>query len=223
MQIENKPLQFSSGSFCFKGRRIIIIRSFCNHDIAVQRAIYIWYGDNANEQTALRFYLYLLRDKTNEIYLINSTEICERYGASVEGQPIFHTGQIDQEILRAFSGNNKENKPLSDNKQIQFQQEWEKLTETKDVLRVWKDNEIQAVPEDHYDSLILETLEKLHDQQGMKDFIKTGSVLGEIVDRIDVDIDLFYLEYRIRHFVYSGVLELKGIPKSMIHYSVKLR
>jgi hypothetical protein len=32
-----------------------------------------------------------------------------------------------------------------------------------------------------------------------------------------------FLEYRIRHLVYTGVLELKGIPKSMRHYSVKLR
>jgi hypothetical protein len=32
-----------------------------------------------------------------------------------------------------------------------------------------------------------------------------------------------YLEYRLRHLIYNGILELKGIPKSMRHYSVKLR
>ncbi|TQR38069.1 DUF3658 domain-containing protein [Brevibacillus brevis] len=33
----------------------------------------------------------------------------------------------------------------------------------------------------------------------------------------------FFLEYRIRHLIYSGVLELKGIPKSMRHYSIRIR
>jgi len=189
-------------------------------DIADHTVIYIWYGNNAEEQTALGFFLYLLREKTNEIILVNSTELYERYGATVEGQAIFHTGQLEPEVLRTFFGNNK---PLSDNKRIQFHREWGKLSQTKDVLRLWMDDEIQTVPEHHYDSLILETLEILHDAQETKGFIMTGSVLGEIVDRIDGHIDIFFLEYRIRHLVYSGVLELKGIPKSMRHYSVKLR
>ncbi|MGE7694209.1 hypothetical protein ACQKNC_08805 [Lysinibacillus sp. NPDC094177] len=34
---------------------------------------------------------------------------------------------------------------------------------------------------------------------------------------------VYFLECRIRFLVYSGVLALKGIPKSMGHYSVKLR
>ncbi|WP_429469390.1 DUF3658 domain-containing protein [Neobacillus sp. B4I6] len=33
----------------------------------------------------------------------------------------------------------------------------------------------------------------------------------------------FYLEYRIRHLIYSGFLELKRIPRSIRFYSVKLR
>ncbi|ULT59810.1 DUF3658 domain-containing protein [Neobacillus drentensis] len=36
-------------------------------------------------------------------------------------------------------------------------------------------------------------------------------------------INAFFLEYRIRYLIYSRFLELKGIPKSMRHYSVKPR
>ncbi|WHY67808.1 DUF3658 domain-containing protein [Neobacillus sp. SuZ13] len=32
-----------------------------------------------------------------------------------------------------------------------------------------------------------------------------------------------YIEYRIRYLIYKGFLELKGIPRSMRHYRVKLR
>ncbi len=40
---------------------------------------------------------------------------------------------------------------------------------------------------------------------------------------MDAPPNIFFLEYRIRYLVYSGGFELKGIPKSMHHYSVKLR
>ncbi|MET3696619.1 uncharacterized protein DUF3658 [Bacillus oleivorans] len=192
-------------------------------DIANNVPIYIWYGNNADEQTGLRFFLYLLREKTNEIFLMNATELYERYGTNEEEQPYLHTSQMEPKNLRLFYENNNEKKPLSDRERMQFNQEWEKLSETKEVLRLWIDDEIKGVPEYHYDSLIIETIEKLHHKQGTKDYIKTGSVIGEILTQMDAYINIFFLEYRIRHLVYSGVLALKGIPKSMRHYSVKLR
>ncbi|WP_057776153.1 DUF1835 domain-containing protein [Cytobacillus dafuensis] len=192
-------------------------------DIANDVPIYIWYGNNADEQTGLRLLLYLLREKTNEIFLMNSIELYVRYSATEEEQPIFHTGQMASKNLRLLFENNKENKPLSDKKRIQFHKEWEKLSQTKEVLRLWIDDEIKGVPKHHYDPLIIETIGKLHHKQGTKDFIKTGSVIGEILTQMDSYINYSFLEYRIRHLIYSGVLELKGIPKSMRHYSVKLR
>lgn len=51
----------------------------------------------------------------------------------------------------------------------------------------------------------------------------TGTVIDETVKKMDESANVFFLEYRIRHLIYSWVLELKGIPKSMRHYSVKLR
>ncbi|WP_243355494.1 DUF1835 domain-containing protein [Bacillus litorisediminis] len=191
-------------------------------DIANHVPIYIWYGNNADEQTGLRFFLYLLRDKTNEIFLINGTELNERFCATEEDQSFLHTSQIEPKKLRIIYENNKEEKPLSDQKRNQFHKEWETLSQTKEVLRLWKNNQIKGVPEYHYDPLIIETIEKLHHKQGIKDFIQTGSVIGEIVKQMNAYINIFFLEYRIRHLVYSGVLALKGIPKSMRHYSVKL-
>lgn len=178
-------------------------------DIADDTAIYVWHGNNANEQTSLRFFLYILRNKTNEIFLVNTAELS--------------TGKMDAKSFRLFFENGKDNTLLADNERNQFHREWEKISETKDVLRLWLDNEIKSVPTCYYDSFILETIKKLHEEQETKDFIKTGNVLGEIVERVNEPIDIFFLEYRIRYLVYSGALELKGIPKSMHHYSVKHR
>ncbi|MBS4192156.1 DUF1835 domain-containing protein [Bacillus sp. FJAT-49705] len=193
-------------------------------DIPTEVPIYIWYGNNADEQTGLRFFLNLLRDKTNEIFLINSTDLYERYIHSIdEEQPTFHTSQIESRNLRLLFEQGNGNQPLSDRDRIQFQREWETLSLTSDVLRLWINGEIIGVSEHYYDPQIISTLEKLHIEQENKDFIQTGRVIGETLQQMDEVVNVFFLEYRIRHLVYSGVLELKGIPKSMRHYRVKLR
>jgi len=183
-------------------------------DIPNDVPIYIWFGNNPDEQTGLRFFLYLLREITNEIMLINST---------AEEEQFFHTAQLDSNVMTRIFERNKRNNPLTENERNDFYQEWENLAQTKEVLRIWSGEEIKGVPEDIYDPLIIETIEILHSQQETKDFIKTAVVVGEIFTQMDTYIDYFFLEYRIRHLVYSGVLELKGIPKSMRHYSVKLK
>lgn len=173
-------------------------------DIGDNVPIYIWYGNNANEQTGLRFYLYLLREKANKIFLMNVT------------------GEIDSEKFRGFFINNKDQNPLCDNIRSRFYGEWEQLAQSKEVLRIWRKNEIKGVLESYYDDYILKTIEKLHQQQDTKDFVNVGDVIGELLVMMDTYIDVFFLEYRIRHLIYSGALALKGIPKSMRHYSVKL-
>ncbi|KOS68984.1 hypothetical protein AEA09_10805 [Lysinibacillus contaminans] len=186
-------------------------------DISGEVPIYIWYGDNVDEQVGLRFFLYVLRNKENDIFLVNTTELST---SKNEEQPIFHTSQMESKDLRLVFNNGS--KPLTDQERLIFQKEWETLSKTEEVLRLWVNEEIIGVPENHYDTHIIRTVEKLHNEQITKDFIKTGTVLGELVTQMDEIINIWFLEYRVRHLVYSGVLELKGIPKSMRHYSIKL-
>ncbi|MGE7674874.1 DUF1835 domain-containing protein [Lysinibacillus sp. NPDC094403] len=183
-------------------------------DISNHVPIYIWYGNNTNEQCGLRFFLYLLRDKSNEIFLINTTE---------HNKTICATSQLDSQQLAQLFVNIKEKKPLTTQDRLIFQNEWETLSKTNDVLRLWIDNEIKGVPENYFDLLIIKTIENLHNEQETKDFIKTGTVIAELLPFMDELPSVFFLECRIRFLVYCGVLVLKGIPKSMGHYSVKLR
>ncbi|MGK5509127.1 DUF1835 domain-containing protein [Brevibacillus formosus] len=193
-------------------------------DISDHVPIYIWYGKNADEQTGLRFILYLLRDKKNDIFIINSTELYQRYIASkAEDQPVFCTGQIESKNLKLIFERTIDGKPLSDKDRKLFNKEWEALTQSKEVLRLWINDEIKEVPENHFDTFILQAVEKLHQEQGNKEYISTARVIGEILQQMDEGIGDFFLEYRIRNLIYSGVLELKGIPKSMRHYSIRLR
>lgn len=192
-------------------------------DTAPHVPIYIWYGNNAEEQTGLRLYLTLLKDKPNKIYLMNTTELYEKYIAVEDGSAYFHTGLLDSKQLKLFFQKEQNNEPLSEEKRIYFQEEWCALSEKEEVLRIWKNGQIQTVPEDHYDSLIIRKLEKLHQKQESPEFILTAKVIGEIVAEQEEFVDYFYLEFRMRHLVYNGTLEIKGVPKSMRHYRIKLR
>ncbi|MDQ0429833.1 hypothetical protein QOZ98_002661 [Planomicrobium stackebrandtii] len=192
-------------------------------DIAPDIPVYIWYGGNAKEQIGLRFYLYLLRNKTNRIILMNTMELYEKYMAVEDGSVYFHTGFLNAEKLKLFFKNEQNAEPLPKEKRDYYLKEWAALSETEEVLRIWKDEELKTVPADYYDLLIIEKLEKLHQKQESKDFILTGKVIGEIVAELQEFVDSFYLEYRIRQLLYSGVIEIKGIPKSMSHYRIKLR
>lgn len=79
------------------------------------------------------------------------------------------------------------------------------------------------MPEDYYDSFILKTIGKMHQKHENIDFIRAGRLIGEILHQMDEIVGDVYFEYRLRDLIYSGVLELKGIPKSMRQYSVKQR
>ncbi|MGN7386708.1 DUF1835 domain-containing protein [Sporosarcina sp. SAFN-015] len=193
-------------------------------DIPSQYPIYIWYGDNVDEQIALRFLLFLLRDKANDIFLLNSTELYAKYITSQgENRKISYTSQIESNDLRILFVKGKKDAPLSEQLRSQLLEEWLFLAQTKEDLRIWEKDEIKGVNEDYFDSLIIDTLEMLHRKQEKKDFIMAGMVIGEVLAETKELINVFFLEYRIRNLLYSGFLEFKGIPKSMRHYSVKLR
>ncbi|MFJ5714483.1 DUF1835 domain-containing protein [Neobacillus sp. NPDC093127] len=192
-------------------------------DIPENVPIYIWYANNGNEQTGLRLILQLIREKANDIFLINTTVLYDKWMASKEEiRSVFHSNELHPGELKFLFEKSKMVEPLSHGERIQFQREWEVLAQSKGVLRLWQNGAVTEVPEQYYDSLIINTIEQLHCDQEGKDFIRTGRVIGEILHQMDESVGDSYLEYRIRHLVYSGVLELKGIPKSMRHYSVKL-
>lgn len=172
-------------------------------DIPSHLPIYIWYGHNAEEQCGLRFFLCLLRDKSNDIILINTGE--------------------QNAINRQWDIALYDKKPLTTKEHLMFQQQWQDLAQTKDVCRLWRHQRIQGVSENHYDSVIISILGQLHHEQGSIDFIQTGVFLSELLVRMEEPPNIFFLEYRVRTLVYSGEFELKGIPKSMRHYQVRLR
>ena len=72
-------------------------------------------------------------------------------------------------------------KLLSPSERGHFQTEWMALSESKAVLRIWQNREIIFVNENHFDSFIMTTIQKLYAEQGHKDFILAAKIIGEVL------------------------------------------
>ncbi|MBV7509677.1 DUF1835 domain-containing protein [Bacillus sp. sid0103] len=191
--------------------------------ILAQVPIVIWTAENANEQTGVCFLLYLLKEKTNPIYLMNTTIAYQELFNTSEYQYFyFHTGEVMPEKLKAIY-QKKLSKPLTVRERSQFEKEWLSLSDSKGVVRIWESNKIKTVNEDYFDEMIVTAAQQLHSKQKEKDFMKSGRIIGEVLGHIDNNVGDAFLEYRLRSLIYKGIFEIKGIPKGMRYYSVKLR
>ena len=185
--------------------------------------IVIWSGDNADEQTGIRYILNLLKEKPNDISLVNTTTAYQELFNTNEVQYFcYHTAHVEPEKLNLIY-QKKLSKTLSFETINQFHLEWKSLSETQEVLRVWEDNQVNSVNETHFDQLIIACAEKVHTEQIEKDFMRSAMLIGEVLGELEGGMSDTFLEYRIRHLIHNGVFDMKGNLKSMRHYSVKLK
>lgn len=183
----------------------------------------IWTAENADEQTGIRYLFYLLKEKANDMILINTTTAYQELFNTEEYQYLYsHTGGPEPEKINDIF-QKKLSSPLTVEERRRFEKEWLTLAESKEVLRIWKNQSIKAVNEDYFDEMIISTAQKLHTKQREKDFIKAPRIIGEVFARIDQHVGDAFLEDRLRALIYKGVFEIKGIPKGMRYYSVKLK
>lgn len=186
--------------------------------------IIIWAGENAHEQTGLRFVLYLLKEKTNDIYIIHTNEA---YKIHFERPAIDfiprNMGEFSSEQLKQIYENKKNNHELTKAERKAFEQQWEQLCEDKEVLRIWESNQILSVPETLYDDYIINTVKKLHQEKKDTEFIKSARIIGEVIGHLDQYVGDQFIEYRVRRLIVDGIFDMEGVPKAMHFYSVKIR
>ncbi len=185
--------------------------------------IIIWTGENAHEQTALRFVLSLLEEKTNDMVIINSTSSYKKHfkAAEDDGYPL-HTGEITTEKLMAIYQTDRK-EPLMKSERARIVKEWEQLSTRQEVLRIWEDRQIVSVDETYYDDYIIDTARSLHRERGNHDFIKSARLIGEALGHCNQYIGDQFFEYRVRQLILDGIFDIEGVLTAMRYYSVKLR
>ncbi|MCR8853673.1 DUF1835 domain-containing protein [Lysinibacillus fusiformis] len=186
--------------------------------------IIIWAGENAHEQTGLRFVLYLLKGKTNDIFIVNTNEAYKTHfdRTKIDFTPS-HMGELSSEQLKQIYENEKNGHALTQTERKALEQQWEKLCEDKEVLRIWESNKIVSVPETFYDEYIINTVKKFHQKKKHNDFIKSARIIGEIVGHLNQYVGDQFIEYRVRRLIVDGIFDMEGVPKAMRYYSIKIR
>ncbi|QPA31145.1 DUF1835 domain-containing protein [Thermaerobacillus caldiproteolyticus] len=195
----------------------------CIDSIPEQATIMIWSGENAHEQTGLRYVLYLLREKANRIVVINSAQAHREIFNTKEIQyHTWYTGEIGPEKLRVIIEQRKCYHFLPPDERNRLVQEWESLANSDAVLRIWKNEKIESVQEDYYDKRIIKAAKKLHEKFQENDFIKAARLIGEVYGHLNQYVGDQYLEYRLRALIEQGVFKAEGSLEAMRYYSVKL-
>ncbi len=186
--------------------------------------IVIWGGDSAHEKIGSRYVEYLLKEYKNEIIEINAVKICERkYNTPKHQQYYRHAGEIVSEKLIEVFHELKRIHPLTTEQRSKYEQEWLGYAETKQVLRLWNDGEVDTVEENVLDEYLLHTVSKLQNRSNAGGFIKAARVVGEAMGYLEQYIGDAFFEFRLRSLINEGKLEIQGVPSAMRYYSVRIK
>lgn len=190
-----------------------------------EQPVTIWISESASEQTGLRYVLYLLKENSNQIRVINTTKIMDELFC-VPGQiqyVVKHTGEIAPEKFVAIYEEAAKINFLEQSERSRVEAEWLELAESSDNLRIWQDGRIKNLPENYYDKYIADKVKKLHNQQAKKEYIKSARVIGEVLGTLEQHLGDEFLQYRLRELIKQGIFEVEGNMKAMRLYSVRFK
>lgn len=187
------------------------------HTIPVETPITIWKANNAHEHVGLCFVMAQLKDKKN-IRVINTSEASKEI--LKQEYDISGTGELPPESLALLQKSFVELPYLTVEKRMQFEYEWDRLSNSTEFLRVWKENEVHFVQEDYFDQFIIECAKSIGAD---REFLKAPRVIGEALGLVEQLVGDTFLEYRLKELIKQEVFEFVGSLDEMRFYSVKLK
>lgn len=192
--------------------------------IPEQAKIVIWTESNASEQTGLRLIAHLLGKRPNEIIVCDACAICEELFNRPDAYiNYYHSGEIPSDKLREALLRIDEGSRLGAADIARLSQEWKEISRQSGALRIWQEDTLLEVPAEYYDSYLLEKLDSLQPPPGDDGFLKSARLVGEALGYCEQYVGDAYFEHRVRELIYSGVLEIKGVPTAMRFYSIRRR
>ncbi|KAB2441352.1 DUF1835 domain-containing protein [Bacillus luti] len=187
------------------------------HSIPNETPIIIWKADNAHEHVGLCFVIAQLKGKKN-IRIINTSEaskIILKQDYAIRG-----TGELSPESLSAVLRNCVDTPYLTIESRVNFENEWDRLSNSTEFLRVWKESNVHSVQEDYFDQFIMECAKSVGAD---REFLKAPRVIGEALGLVEQLVGDTFLEYRLKQLIKQEVFEFEGSLDEMRFYSVKLR
>ncbi len=194
--------------------------------ITPEAQVIIWADDNEVEEIGLRHAVYLLKDLPNQIVWCNPCVQAENLYTLDHPESMCkyrHSGEIGVRAMEYVLHHMEHAVVLSSEYRQQLAAEWTELSSHSSVLRILEKGRIVHVSPDYFDYEILRRLDAVStytDSEGYE-FCRATRIVGEVLGHSDHVIGDYYYEYRLREMIYSGILEIQGIPAAMRYYSVR--
>lgn len=175
----------------------------------------IWNFENAHEQTGTRFTLKQLGERDRPVQLMNVPSIFHKGRTTTM---YLHLGEFSSAKLDELLGTMAP-EPISDDRRNQLLTEWDELSQSTSLLRVWQNKQLVSVPEDTFDEAFIRAALKVH----RATFINSARLVGEVMgSTIPHYVGDQFLEYRLRCLIEKGVFQAEGSLHAMRYYSVQL-
>lgn len=193
-------------------------------DIHEHKTIVIWCADNAHDQTGLRFVLHLLRERIENVHVVNVTELYQATEFQSVKEVIAHyaSGVIDRNHFKAIVRDYYEGIPLRSSQRKRYESEWEMLSSGNHVLRLWEEDKVMGKDENALDEIIIKSIIELEEEQDEDGYILAGSIVGRLLDASKQLISYSFISVRIWMLVNQGILLFRGLPGALYTFSVKL-
>lgn len=186
--------------------------------------ITMWAGENAAEQTGLRFAAYLLQGRLHDISELNTTRAFEKVHAASFGeevqQVLMKSGELSSEQLLDIYAY-YEPHPWNRARRQALEREGELLMVDESLLRIWEYGELWSSDEDRLDGFIMQCAKELLAEYG-DEFFNVLRLVGEVLGRMEQYTGDEWIEYRVRELIRQGELEFEGDLGSWRGYRVKV-
>ncbi|MEH7652947.1 DUF1835 domain-containing protein [Bacillus safensis] len=192
-------------------------------DIKNGSRILIWTGSNAHEQIGLRYAIYLLKEKSIELSLINTTTAFDQlFNTNTRRMILRHSGEIIPEKFKILYESKEHIHTMTTEERERLQNEWLSFAKENHTLRIWQKEQTISVPEDEFDAYLVKMAKRVHQSEPEEEFIKTPRLIGEIIGNLDQYIGDDFIEYRLKTLIDQGIFDMIGRRTSMRYYSIKL-
>jgi len=187
--------------------------------------IIVWTCENSAEQTGLRLIHYLLQNKVNEVFELNTFKAFHEfysYPMLEEEQFPRTTGELTSEQLLKFY-EQFELKPMNIAKRKALRDEGQNLLLIKSHLRTWEHNELWHSDVERDDNFIIQCAKKLHKELETHDYMKAARLIGEVIGNMKHYTGDEWIEYRLRDLISKKIFTYRGDLSAMRLYEVKLK
>lgn len=182
--------------------------------------ITIWHGDHAHDQIGLRFVLWLLRNRTMNIKLVNPIpkEIDPSNGS--RSKPV-NLSQLKASDYIPFLRTMDKWISLTQEDIDTFVLDWEQVSNDPALFRIWENGCFRLCTEDAIDQdlrdVIIEQSSLYPDQ-----YVPASKVVSEVVRKRELySLRKDFLEYRLRSLIQDKQVLFKGAPGQLHRYRVK--